>query len=150
MTMDTARIDARMRAQVYDDTMRTGAPPTIANVASEMSMDRDQVAAAFKRLADAHILVLQPESGEILMANPFSAVPTGFRVETESLSAYGNCIWDALGIAAMLGTDARIVTSCGDCGALAEIEVKGKSVRGGGMLHFAIPARHWWDDIVFT
>jgi hypothetical protein len=150
MTMDTVTIDATVRAKVYDDTMRTGTPPGIAGVSRDLSMSRDRVVAAFKRLADAHVLVLQAGSGEVLMANPFSAVPTGFRVETASLSAYGNCIWDALGIAAMLHSDVRVVTSCGDCGASADIAVEGNAVRGEGMLHFAIPARHWWDDIVFT
>ncbi|MGZ4809040.1 MAG: organomercurial lyase [Thermoanaerobaculia bacterium] len=150
MEQDAENIDARVRAQVYDHTMRTGAPPTIASVAADLSMDRDRVATAFRRLADAHMLVLQPDRGEILMAPPFSAVPTSFRVATRSLSAYANCIWDALGIPIMLHSDARIVTSCGDCGALAEIDVEKNAIRGEGLLHFAIPARQWWDDIVFT
>jgi hypothetical protein len=36
------------------------------------------------------------------MANPFSAVPTPFLVRSGDRSWYGNCIWDALGIPAML------------------------------------------------
>jgi hypothetical protein len=96
------------------------------------------------------VLVLKPDTGEILMANPFSAVPTPFLVQTEKFSAYGNCIWDALGIPAMLGRDARIVTSCADCGASAEITVSAGTVKGDGILHFAIPAHDWWNDIVFT
>ena len=142
--------DIRVRAHVYDVTMRTGAPPTSAEVARGMSLSGDDVRAAFRRLADAHVLVLKPDTGEILMANPFSAVPTPFLVETEKFSAYGNCIWDALGIPAMLGVDARIITSCADCGASAEIMISGGEVNGDGILHFAIPARDWWNDIVFT
>ena len=145
-----SEFDAAVRARVYDMTMRTGTPPAGADVAKALSTSRDAVLAAFDRLAVAHVLVLQPGTGEILMANPFSAVPTPFRVETAKISAYGNCIWDALGIPAMLHSDAKIVTSCGDCGASAKIAVSGDTVRGEGVLHFAIPAREWWNDIVFT
>ena len=147
---DPQSLDIRVRAHVYDVTMQTGAPPTSDEVARAMSLSRDAVLAAFRRLADAHVLVLKPDTGEILMANPFSAVPTPFLVETEKFSAYGNCIWDALGIPAMLGRDARIITSCADCGASAEITVSDAAVKGDGILHFAIPARDWWNDIVFT
>jgi len=150
MQPDTQTFDAAVRAHVYDMTMRTGAPPASADVAKALSTTRDAVLASFDRLAVAHVLVLQPGAGEILMANPFSAVPTPFRVETGKISAYGNCIWDALGIPAMLRSDATIITSCGDCGASAEIVVSGDTARGVGILHFAIPARQWWNDIVFT
>lgn len=102
------------------------------------------------------MLVLQPGSGEILMANPLSAVPTAFVVETEgtaeSRSWYGNCIWDALGVIAMLHGDGRVLTSCGCCGESMAVSVRQGEVeaRPPGIVHFAIPAKHWWDDIVFT
>lgn len=141
--------DEIVRFHVYDAVMRGGPPPSIAAVAAAAASDAGTVAESFRRLAEAHVLVLQ-EDGEVLMAPPFSAVPTPFLVETPRFSAYGNCIWDALGIAAMLRSDARILTSCGDCGTAAEVFVEGGNVRGDGLMHFAIPARQWWDDIVFT
>ncbi len=147
---DIHSLDARVRAGIYDFTMRKGVPPESAEIARALSLSGDSVLASFHRLADAHVLVLKPDTGEILMANPFSAVPTPFLVESDGLSAYGNCIWDALGIPAMLGRDARIITSCADCGASAEIGVSGGAIKGDGILHFAIPAREWWNDIVFT
>ena len=142
--------DRRARFHIYDITMRSGTPPSIDAVAAAMESDRGSVAEAFRRLAEGHVLVLQRDGGEILMAPPFSAVPTPFVVETPRYSTYGNCIWDALGVAAMLGTDARIVTSCGDCGTAAEVVVEGAAVRGEGPIHFALPARDWWNDVVFT
>jgi len=118
------------------------------------SVDPDhlqEVSAAFQRLVAGRVLVLQPESGEILMANPFSAVPTPFLVQLDAYSCYGNCIWDALGVLAMLKTDGRIATSCPDCGTALEVRVANGSVQATqGLIHFAIPALHWWDDIVFT
>ena len=111
---------------------------------------------AFQELAAAHMLVLQPDSGEVLMANPLSAVPTPFVVETRSGAGshgwYGNCIWDALGVIAMLHCDGRVLASCGCCGESMIVSVhKGKvEAKPPGVVHFAIPAKRWWDDIVFN
>ena len=65
---------------------------------------------------------------------------------------FANCIWDALGIPAMLGgVDARIETRCSDCGEALAVEVQDHTVRGDSqVVHFAVPAARWWDDIVFT
>src|SRR5262249_43787711 len=95
-------LDKIVRYHVYDGGMREGLPPTIGETSSALARSPDEVGASFQRLADGHILVLQQESGEILMANPFSAVPTPFLVKVGDRSFYGNCIWDAMGIPAML------------------------------------------------
>lgn len=150
MNESTETLDQQVRWQVYDQTMRTGAPPFSHELAAALHCSLEAIRGSLARLGAAHILVLQPESGEILMANPFSAVPTPFAVEVNGLDTYGNCIWDALGIAAMLHADARIRTSCGDCGSAAEVSVVGGAVHGEGLIHFAIPAMRWWDDIVFN
>lgn len=145
----TGELDFTIRRLVYDFTLREGAPPTVGQLGDDSGASPEDVTASLQRLADGRVLVLQPD-GEILMAPPFSAVPTPFLVRTTDVDYYGNCSWDALGIPAMLGRDATILCSCGDCGAAAEIVVERGTVRGEGLLHFAIPARQWWNDIVFT
>ena len=95
---------------------------------------------AFRRLADGRILVLQRGTGEILMANPFSAVPTPFLVRSGDRSWYGNCIWDAAGIPAMLGQDAAIEASCGCCGTAMHLKVVNGSFEDApGVAH--LPSR---------
>jgi hypothetical protein len=146
-----ASLDREVRHCVYDHVMREGLPPTIAQTASTLSVVPDDVSASFRRLADAHVLVLQKGRGETLMANPFSAVPTPFLVRAGDRSWYGNCIWDAMGISAMLQQDAVIETSCGCCGTAMQVTVvDGSLEEAPGIAHFAIPAARWWDDIVFT
>ena len=123
----------------------------IAECAHEFDSSPEPIREAVQRLADAHMLVLQRDTLEILMANPFSAVPTPFLVETKNYSCYGNCIWDALGIPAMLHQDARIKTACGDCGTAMEINIVNvEPVERAGIIHFALPALRWWEDIVFN
>ena len=144
-------LDKVVRGHVYDFVMRDGLPPTIAVTSSALSRSPDEVRDSFQRLADGHILVLQKGSGEILMANPFSAVPTPFLVKSGGHSYYGNCIWDAMGIPAMLKQDATIEASCGCCSTAIDLNVTNGSLgHARGIAHFAIPAAHWWDDIVFN
>ena len=148
---EEAAFDYEVRRYVYDRAMREGLPPTIAETATALSTTPDDVGASFRRLADAHVLVLQRGTGEILMSNPFSAVPTPFLVRTGEASWYGNCIWDAMGIPAMMEQDATIEASCGCCGTAMQVSIiDGSLEEASGIAHFAIPAAHWWHDIVFN
>lgn len=144
-------LDKVVRSHVYDYVMRAGLLPTIAETSAALARSSDEIRVSFQRLADGHIVVLQKGSGEILMANPFSAVPTPFLVKVGERSYYGNCIWDAMGIPAMLKQDASIEASCGCCSTAMNLKITNGSLEGTrGIAHFAIPAAHWWDDIVFN
>ncbi len=146
-----ADLDLLVRRHVYDVTLGRGYPPTLAEAAAGLHVTQTDILASLQRLAAAHVLVLQPDTGEILMANAFSAVPTPFEVELQAFSCYGNCIWDALGIPVMLKQNARIRTACADCGSAMELSVMdGRLSSADGIIHFALPARRWWDDIVFN
>ncbi len=148
---EEAAFDYEVRRYVYDHVMREGLPPTTAQTASALSTTPDNVGASFRRLADARVLVLQKGTGEILMSNLFSAVPTPFLVRAGGGSWYGNCIWDAMGIPAMLEQDATIEASCGCCGTAMHMSIiDGSLGEASGIVHFAIPTAHWWDDIVFN
>lgn len=148
---DLTPTDQIVRRAVYDGFLTAGAARSIARLSRELGLDVSTVAASLNRLAAARHLVLHPESGEILMANPFSAIATGFRVESEGQGWWGNCIWDALGILAMLGRDGAVTTSCPDCGRSMQLTVTdGRLDPTEGIVHFAVPAALWWDDVVFT
>jgi Alkylmercury lyase len=83
--------------------------------------------------------------------NPFSAVPTAYRVHARGRWWYANCAWDAFGICAALHSDGRIETSCPDCGEPLAVTVCDERPDDEGLLfHCLVPAAHWWDDIVFT
>jgi hypothetical protein len=84
-------------------------------------------------------------------ASRFSAVPTPFVVQTMAHSAYANCAWDALGVSVMTAQPARIESACGCCGEALALDTHLEDAPdGAGTIHFAVPARRWWDDIVFT
>ena len=146
-----ALLDQRVRSYIYDQIMKVGVSPTIEETATALSAILADVEESFRRLADAHMLVLQKGTREVLMANPFSAVPTPFLAHVGERSYFGNCIWDVMGIPAMLHQDAIIRASCGDCGTAMTLRITNESLEPvEGIAHFAIPAAHWWDDIVFN
>src|SRR5258708_6765792 len=137
----------RVRVRLYQLFVECGQCPTIAELAGDLQCDAASVAAAFKELAAAHVLVLQADSGEVLMASPLSAVPTPFVVETQaeikSRSWYGNCIWDALGVVSMMKCDGRVLTSCGCCGESMIVSVGKDAVEAkpAGICDFSSPTR---------
>jgi hypothetical protein len=143
--------DTRARLWICDRIIRTGAAPSVHDIARGLAVDVPATQAALKRLHDSHVLVLHESSGELLMVNPFSCVPTPFRVEAGNQSWWGNCIWDALGILAMLRQDGQVVTSCGCCNDPLTLTVRNGTLTAAmGIVHFALPASDWWKDIVFT
>jgi hypothetical protein len=122
-------------------TMKTTMSPTVAETAAALSTIPVEIQASFQRLADAHMLVLQKDTGEVLMANPFSAVPTPFLAQLNGQNYYGNCIWDVMGISAMLKRYAFIQASCGDCRTSMTLRIVNGSLEPAvGIVHFAVPA----------
>jgi len=109
------------------------------------------VKAGWRQLHEAHALVLNPATDEIRMANPFSAVPTAYRVHARGRWWYANCAWDAFGIVGAFAVDGRVESSCPDCGEPYVVEVADATIdRSDLLFHCLVPAAHWWDDIVFT
>ena len=148
--VEAFNVEDVVRVHVYDVALRTGAPPLVSDIAAALRLSVAQTTDALLGLAQRRVLVLQP-SGEILMAMPFSAVPTPFAVTTPTYSAFANCAWDALGIAAMTDVPVAIRSSCADCGEALAIDVRGGTLSGTPvLLHFALPVRKWWESVGFT
>jgi hypothetical protein len=138
--------DLDLRRRTYAFLVEHGRAPAAAELG-----DPEEVVAGWRRLDDEHALVLNAATAELRMLNPFSAVPTAYRVQAGGRWWYGNCAWDALGICAALHVDGRVETSCADCGEPLGVEVRDARLDDESLLfHCLVPARHWWDDIAFT
>ena len=140
-----------VRLYVFRQAAESARVPQPPQIAEALRRPQAEIQEALKHLAAGKVLILAPNDGNIWAANPFCAVPSGFRVEARGKTYWGICIWDSLGIAAALGTDAVIRAPCGDCGEALRLEVgHGELVHSEGIIHFAVPAHHWWDNIGFT
>ena len=152
LTMASLEALARdVRLYVFRQAASTARVPQSRQIAEALQRPEEEIHEALRHLAAGKVLILAPNDGNIWAANPFCAVPSGFRVESGGKTYWGICIWDALGIPATLGKDAVIQAFCGDCSEPMTLEISGgKLKRTEGIIHFAIPAHHWWDNIGFT
>ena len=140
-----------VRLYVFREAADTGRVPQPPQIAAALGHPQPEVEQALRQLAAGKVLILAPNDGNIWAANPFCAVPSPFRVDTRGKTYRGICIWDALGIVAALDTDAVIRAVCGDCSEPMSLEIAaGRLRRTEGIIHFAVPAHHWWDNIGFT
>jgi Alkylmercury lyase len=143
--------DLHLRNLTYRLVVDLGRAPTIAETAAAAGSTPVAVGEGWSRLHDAHALVLDPQTFEIRMATPFSALPTPHRVWANERWWFANCAWDAFGICAALHSDGRVETACPDCGELLAIDVQGERPSDASpVFHCLVPAARWWEDIGFT
>jgi Alkylmercury lyase len=138
--------DLELRRRTYAFLVEHGRAPGPAELG-----DASDVVAGWRRLDAEHAVVLNRATDELRMLNPFSVVPTAYRVQAGGRWWYGNCAWDAFGICAALHSDGRVETSCPDCGDPLVVELSAQRPDDESLLfHCLVPAAHWWDDIAFT
>ncbi len=139
--------DLEVRNLTYGEFVEHGRAPTAEDVARASNLSVEDVRGAWRRLHDAHALVLNGAATELRMANPFSAVPTAHRVRAAGRWWYANCAWDAFGVCAALHVDGLVETSCPDCGERLCVEVRDEQPDDETLLfHCLVPAARWWDD----
>jgi Alkylmercury lyase len=143
--------DLAVRNATYALFVELGRAPSAGEAGAAAGLAPDELLAAWRRLHEAHALVLEADGASIRMANPFSAVPTAHRVHAAGRWWYANCAWDAFGVCAALGSDGRIETSCPDCAEPIAVAVRDARADDDALVfHCGVPAAAWWDDIVFT
>jgi hypothetical protein len=149
MKMD---FDTVVKLNIYQTIATTTQPPDAAAVATALGASFAEVQAAFQRLYQKRLLVLEPgDATKIRMAPPFSGIETQHIVRAGEKAYFANCAWDAFGVAAALHQDAQIESACPDCGEQLSFQVRGgEPLPQACVVHFAVPAALWWRDIVFT
>jgi hypothetical protein len=140
-----------VRAFVYRHFVETTRPPTVESAAAHFGVSAEDAAGVYRDLHQRHALLLEPGTASVRMANPFSATPTPFRVHAHGKTYWANCAWDALGIPAALHCDAVVEAECADCGGPLTLTVQSGKLEGHGeLVHFLVPFRRWYDDLIFT
>jgi hypothetical protein len=140
-----------IRAFVYRYFADTTRAPSVDETAADFALTHEEAASAYQALNDRHAFLLKPGTDEILMANPFSNIETPFRVHAGGKTYFANCAWDSLGIPAALQSDADVEAACSQSGQPVSLQVRNGGVSESGVLvHFLVPFRHWYDDLVHT
>jgi len=152
----------QIRHFVYRHFADTTLPPSVEDTTAYFNISAEEASEYYKELHNRHAFFLDLEILTVRMANPFSGIPTNFKVHANGKTYYANCAWDMLGIPAALHTDAVIEAVCTESKELVKLEIKDgriaqAAVPGGEdaasselLVHFHLPFSRWYDDLVFT
>ena len=147
-------VPAGVRKFVFDQFLEHAAPPVAEQVMTEFSLSREDAGEVLHTLEAARHIALVKGTARILMAFPFSAIATPFRVRVRHQTYFANCAWDAIAFHAMLGEEIRIESYCDHCTEPIELHM-----RDGGatdvkpqdaLVYLALPPAQWWEDIITT
>jgi hypothetical protein len=146
-----------VKLAIYDHIVHTADVPAVADVAQTLGLSADDVQDAFDGLHAKRLLVPEPgDKTRIRMAPPFSAVPTSFKVHVNGARFDGkrydaNCVWDGLGILAALHADGMVRARDGHSREAMTLVIRDGSPKPTPcVIHFGVPAAHWWDDVIYT
>ena len=153
----------QVRHFVYNHFADTTLPPSVEETAAHFNISVEEAIELYKELHNRHAFFLDLETLTIRMANPFSGIPTDFKVYANGKTYFANCAWDVLGIPAALHRGAVIEAVCTESKNAVQLEIRdGKIFALGGvpaaedgdgsslLVHFPLPFAHWYDDLVFT
>lgn len=144
-----------VRKFVFDHFLQHSQPPVLEEVMQKFKLDRLEAHGILQQLDSAHHLKLLSGTQRILMAWPFSAIVTPFRVTLPDARRYfANCAWDAVAFHVMLKEDVSIDSFCHHCAEHLQIKLRAHQIESihpeGVLVYLALPAAKWWDDIVNT
>ena len=138
---------------VYSHIADTTRPPRVDETAAHFDMSTEQASELYKELHNRHAVFLNFEKMAIRMANPFSGIPTDFKVHANGKTYFANCAWDMLGIPAALHCDAVIDAVCTESNETVILQIENGNLLSTNddlRIHFPIPFARWYDDLVFT
>lgn len=139
-----------LRLAVYEGFRDSGSSPTHSDLVRGLDASDIEVREGLEELARRRHLVLD-ETGAIVMAHPFSAVPLGFSVMGQRNLWWGGCCWDSFALAHLLDDepDVLVATRCPGCDrAGAWVVDRDGPPEGDWLAHFLVPVSHMWDDVV--
>jgi hypothetical protein len=141
-----------VKVAIFDHFVMTTHAPTVADIAARLNVTCERVQSAFEALYKQHLMVPEPgDPSRIRMASPFSAIPTTFKVTVKAKTYYANCVWDALGIPAAFREDGMVRAQDGHTREPMNLVIRdGRPKPTPCVIHFAVPAAHWRDDIIYT
>ncbi|MCI4365621.1 MAG: alkylmercury lyase family protein [Thermoplasmata archaeon] len=143
-----------LRKYIFDVFLQTSRAPVVEEMMVRFHADRAEIVTRLRELESAHHILLLPGTERILMANPFSNLPTPFRVSAGGTQYFGNCAWDAIAFHVMLDQDVHVSSSCHHCGGPVELDLRGgrnvSDPAKNTLVFLGTPVSKWYDNLVAT
>lgn len=128
-----------------------GFAPSIEDLATTLNTNKEDVINGLYELQEYHGVVLHPDQPKIWAIHPFSLAPTNFYVKSNKGEWWGNCAWCSLGLAALVKDDVKITTTIGAETKQIEISIVNGEIQEKNLyIHFPIPMKNAWDNVVYT
>jgi Alkylmercury lyase len=146
----TDEVVERVRRAIYDTFASQGHPPSRQHIQDLAAVDEAQLNEAAAELAAQRQLVLD-QSGNIVMAHPFTTVNLGFSVMGEKTLWWGGCAWDSFAIPHLVNDEPSVLvaTTCPAClHPLAWTVTRSGPPQGSEVAHFLVPMDKAWNDVV--
>jgi hypothetical protein len=144
-------VDLAVKMAVYRHFADTARRPSPEEVAERAGVPVAEVVPAYARLRAQRVLLLEDDGASIRMAPPFSGVPTQHVAVVGGKRYDANCAWDAFGIPAALESEGRVESRCEQSREPLWLDIGRDGPEPSDWLfHCAVPAAHWWDDLVLT
>ena len=151
LTPGATEQDWQIRHFIYSYFVDHEGPPTYEQAADAFGIAPEAARRSFERLGERHAVFLEPGTQSVRMANPLSGVPTAYRVQARGRRLWANCAWDSLGIPAMLHADAAVTATLIPSGETVGYAIEGGELRAEPfVVHFPLPFRRWYDDLIHT
>jgi hypothetical protein len=142
-------LDLELRGSLTRQIAILGHAPTKPELAKILGRSPIEIDRSLRRLHDAQALLLHPHCCEPWVVHPFALSPGSCWVEVDERGWWANCVYCAMGVAAAVGSDAKIYTRLGGEWEPLIIEIRnGDVVESELILHLATPVRHWWDNVI--
>jgi hypothetical protein len=92
-------------------------------MADRLGMSLHDVRSALRDLAESDVIAFVPDTKDLWQVHPFCAKPASFKVAVDERKWDAICVWDALGILALLESDGTVSTTCPDCAEPIVLEI---------------------------
>ena len=143
--------NSNLHYSIIKGIIDNGFAPSVDELSNTLKATKNDVEKGLKDLQDYHGVVLHPNEAKVWVIHPFSLAPTNFYVRSKKGEWWGNCAWCSLGIAALLKDDVTITTTIGAETKQVEINIiNGQIQEKNYFIHFPIPMKNAWDNVVYT
>jgi len=122
----TDEVVERVRRAIYDTFASQGHPPSRQHLQDLAAVDDAQVNEAVAELAAQRQLVLD-QSGNIVMAHPFTAVNLGFSVMGGKTLWWGGCAWDSFAIPHLVTDEPSVLIATTGWSAIGDLPLSATS-----------------------
>jgi len=143
-----------VRKFIFDHFFEQATAPSLEEAMRHFGLSREEGFDQFKKLESNHHILLVPGTQRILMANPFSAVNTPFRVRAGGMNYFANCAWDTVSLHVMLDMDARVEAYCHHCAEKIDISLSGGRVKSSTpsepLIFLSMPVARWYENLINT